>query len=308
MIHVDRPPGSAPAALEKRDRANRTERERAVEFHAGLEAAGGGDDDQLARRTGASAGTKKKDRFDFKAYGHRDVREALDALFHYKCAYCETYYGASQPVDVEHYRPKGAIVDDGGKRQKPGYYWLASDWDNLLPSCIDCNRKRGHGASDGAERLQHGKANQFPIAGTRALEPVQDIDKLERPLLLHPCRDDPSLNLSFDDEGLIRGLTEEGRASIKVLGLTRWGLVKARKELAIALLGHLVEARRVIETYNKERSRDNEDWVREKLRTIKGFGEPTRPYSAMCLEILERRMPPLLEKLEVDVFSIAAAA
>ncbi|MEF9674035.1 hypothetical protein QNM99_25505 [Pseudomonas sp. PCH446] len=42
-------------------------------------------------------------------------------------------------MDVEHYRPKGAVSEDASH---PGYWWVAMDWDNLLPSCIDCNRKR----------------------------------------------------------------------------------------------------------------------------------------------------------------------
>ena len=47
------------------------------------------------------------------------MKRRLDLLFHGKCAYCETFYSASAPVDVEHYRPKGAVSEDPSH---PGYY------------------------------------------------------------------------------------------------------------------------------------------------------------------------------------------
>ena len=74
--------------------------------------------------------------FHFKIYKDATVKSALEKLFHGKCAYCETKYEANQPVDIEHYRPKSAYMVDG-KLTKPGYWWLAADWTNLLPSCID---------------------------------------------------------------------------------------------------------------------------------------------------------------------------
>lgn len=75
----------------------------------------------------------------FAVYKTDGVRKRLDELFHGKCAYCESFYASTAPVDVEHYRPKGAVHEDAAHQ---GYWWLGMDWDNLLPSCIDCNRKR----------------------------------------------------------------------------------------------------------------------------------------------------------------------
>jgi hypothetical protein len=67
-----------------------------------------------------------------------------DGPFNAKCAFCETsisnHYG-----DVEHYRPKGGVQNQ--RRQwvrvriksrtikHPGYFWLAYDWQNLMPAC-----------------------------------------------------------------------------------------------------------------------------------------------------------------------------
>ena len=33
---------------------------------------------------------------DFKAYKTAGVRDILNAEFHYKCAYCESFYGAAE--------------------------------------------------------------------------------------------------------------------------------------------------------------------------------------------------------------------
>ena len=67
--------------------------------------------------------------FTFAAYKADDVREALTRLFRGKCAYCESRYAVTQPMDVEHWRPKGGVEEedvDGKTRLGPGYPWLAA--------------------------------------------------------------------------------------------------------------------------------------------------------------------------------------
>ena len=108
----------------------------------------------------------KKDGFKFKLYAVREVRTALSGMTGGRCAYCESYYDSTAPQDVEHYRPKGRIDSPNGKR-KPGYWWLASHWENLLPSCIRCNREEEHDLQDGT-RLKTGKGDRFPIADEAA--------------------------------------------------------------------------------------------------------------------------------------------
>lgn len=198
--------------------------------------------------------------FDFKAYKLDEVKRALERLFQGKCAYCETFYSSTQPMDVEHYRPKGAVFED---KDHPGYWWLAMSWENLLPSCIDCNRKRyqltplddGRQANVAElERVGSGKKDSFPIVDTNSRAKTTDAAALtgEKPLLLNPCADDPDLHLKFyfvdqypvsfvtprelndDFDGDYRdveGLSRKGRASIDVYGLNRLGLVQARSEI-----------------------------------------------------------------------------
>jgi len=121
----------------------------------------------------------------FTAYKGDGVREQLTEMFKGKCAYCETFYKATQPADIEHFRPKGGVTIKDTRPQPPGYWWLASEWSNLLPSCSDCNRPRRQDFPGGLPRTA-GKANRFPLASEakRAAAPGQEAK--ERRLLLHP--------------------------------------------------------------------------------------------------------------------------
>lgn len=203
-----------------------------------------------------------KKAFKFKAYKRADVRLALETLFHGKCAYCETSYAAIMPVDIDHYRPKGAVAEDDAHG---GYWWIAMDWNNLLPSCIDCNRKREqklHLVSANLAELaaaaepvsrQSGKKDSFPLAftGVRATYEEGDFES-EHALLIDPCRDDPSLFLgySFDSAhpaGLILPTGDpenapRGAVSIQILGLNRQKLVEDRTRVLrrLEFLGDMV--------------------------------------------------------------------
>jgi uncharacterized protein (TIGR02646 family) len=92
--------------------------------------------------------------YEFQVYKHPEVKAALTALFAEKCAYCELLIEGA-PFDIEHYRPKGGVVEDD-RSIVQGYWWLASTWSNLLPSCQDCNRARYHEMPDG-EPVKFGK-------------------------------------------------------------------------------------------------------------------------------------------------------
>ena len=82
---------------------------------------------------------------------YKAQKQALLDLFNGKCAFCETPIREGMHGDVEHFRPKGGVIEEDGSKAKyldkkgverdhPGYYWLAYDWRNLLPSCQLCNQ------------------------------------------------------------------------------------------------------------------------------------------------------------------------
>jgi uncharacterized protein (TIGR02646 family) len=240
--------------------------------------------------------------YDFKAYKLDEVKAALHAMFHGKCAYCESQYIATAPVDVEHFRPKGAVIVDG-KLRKPAYYWLAAEWENLLPSCIDCNRKREQELQDGATGSV-GKANFFPLADekTRAKKPGDEAK--EKVLLLDPCKDEPSEHLEFRVDGWViprvkRGKTSpRGDASIQVFGLARAGLVLTRAERAKVIEKDLETLRRQIRLLDRY---PNDPDIATELQAARdsllAAMEPKAPYSAMARQIIE----PVLRELEITL-------
>ncbi|MGY2235236.1 endonuclease [Pseudomonas gingeri] len=190
----------------------------------------------------------------FAVYKSDSVKKQLDELFHGKCAYCESYFASTAPVDVEHYRPKGAVSEESGH---PGYWWLAMDWDNLLPSCIDCNRKRKQVTPKLSAKLQTlldhrqgfseasvvltGKKDSFPILGQRAMAEGADL-VAEYPLLLDPCRDNPDEHLRFhiDREnliGLVLPRPHPGSDLPSLTGTAIDGLVREARETGLSLKG-----------------------------------------------------------------------
>lgn len=232
MRRVPAPPEPPSLSSEK----TRRERQAALDFYAEWD--------------GTSKYTK------YAAYKADDIRATLYDAFGGKCAYCETSYAATQPMAVEHYRPKGKVVV-GGKKVPPGYYWLASEWTNLLPSCTDCNSPRRQELPGGLAVA--GKANAFPLASeeTRATGPGTETG--EARLVLHPYFDNPEQHLAYTwDTGTISdgwvepvrdsagAASAQGAATIEVCALQRRGLVKARRERLLELVAHLesvVEAR-----------------------------------------------------------------
>lgn len=163
-----------------------------------------------------SNGVKRFD-FDRVIYGHTEVRTALREAQQCKCCYCEGRFDAFATLDVEHYRPKGAVRQESGSpEQLPGYYWLAYSWENLYLCCPICNRR--------------GKKDLFPLAddSARARSHRDDIAR-ESPLLLDPGGpEDPRAHVRFQQERAV-GLTRAGRRTIEVLDLNRPPLIEERR-------------------------------------------------------------------------------
>lgn len=153
------------------------------------------------------------------------------APFFAKCAYCES---ALELIDgdIDHFRPRA------------GYFWLAYQWTNLLPTCKTCN--------------QVYKRAQFPVEGQKATS-AADLPA-ERPLLLDPLGDDPAADpirhLEVDESGTIVGKSLRGTTTIQVLGLDRDSLRRQRRHAYLA-----VEAL-------VRRAKDGEVQAREDLEAI----------------------------------------
>ena len=229
--------------------------------------------------------------FDFGAYKLTPVKDALNETFHFKCAYCESSFAATQPLDVEHFRPKSG-VKVGTELVWGVYFWLAAMWGNLLPSCTDCNRPRTQKLPNGKEQTL-GKANQFPISSEAKRAAKEGEETAEGRLLVHPCLDDPSKHLVFEPDGIVSWKTRKGKESIRVYALLRRGLVQARKDFQLEVLTHLTIARGLARELENGPNERLEALLLTELRALARFIDPSHEYSATARALVD----PVLEEL-----------
>src|SRR5438874_2242397 len=132
MIRILKP-GQAPAVL--RDRGSRAIRELCQAYDAAS-------DDYLS---GARTFT---DDLDSSIYADPSVKATLRTAQHDKCAFCESTFAHVGFGDIEHFRPKaGYKQKETNALGRPGYYWLAYDWDNRI-----CGHESGVSAVSRQER------------------------------------------------------------------------------------------------------------------------------------------------------------
>jgi hypothetical protein len=75
---------------------------------------------------------RRQERFSFAPIFLNDtVTDALDRLFHKKCAYCESIVNVTGHFEVDQFRPKMAAVGSVGDYWPDHYWWLAYEWFNL---------------------------------------------------------------------------------------------------------------------------------------------------------------------------------
>ncbi len=243
---------------------------------------------------------KTKKSFSFRVYKNPELVEKLDEIFLGKCAYCESRFAHVTPKDIEHFRPKSEI-DNGTKKVKPGYYWLAGDWHNLLVSCPDCNRSRNHRVPGQSKKIKLGKSTQFPLddESKRIRDHGDDVANEEAVrLLLNPCIDMPEEHLTFDEDGLIHARkiggvsSKKGSSSIDVYALQRKALVEERLRVLGDLrfqfkqLGHLVVVQNALVAAGATGTvlTDNLDQIRAVSEHIAAHLVERSPFLAMLRE------------------------
>src|SRR5579864_5223803 len=162
-----------------------------------------------------------------------DVKGLLHAMQGRICAYCGV---GTNGLDVDHFRPKGAIDDDDAHG---GYWWLAYECSNYFLGCTVCNRIR--------------KKTSFPLlpGATRCEYHTRGTIGAEMRVLLDPTEDpvDEWLTIGPDDvtgrlipnPGLNAGEQSRVQDAIDLLGLNldpevRTQRSKAYEEAARAAL------------------------------------------------------------------------
>jgi uncharacterized protein (TIGR02646 family) len=285
MIKIDRTGVTKPDVLTKSENKSSNETERSIAFHSAPNYDG-------------------KKSFDFSEYRKPEIKEALRKLSSEKCAYCESTFLHTYPGDVEHFRPKGEITE-AGPNQKPGYYWLASDWDNLLFSCRNCNQQLSHNMFGENGKIKKGKMNQFPLSDSskyvRQHDNANGIED-EEPyrLLLNPYKDNPENHLEYGAEGTIRAKKDaegnespKGKTSIDVYVLQRVELVKCREKHLISIQAQIERVSEALENFNDEVKNQNdvkikkfESVLNRELDCLRNFLKKNEPYLGLTRQIV----------------------
>lgn len=208
---------------------------------------------------------KGKFSFDVGVYGHEDVRLILKKAQRLKCCFCESKFEDVSHGEIEHFRPKAAWRQSrDSKLTRPGYYWLAYTWDNLLWSCKMCNGSH--------------KKNLFPLEDSAVRDCAGRTVAAEAPLLIDPSACDPREHIRFKLDKAV-GITDAGRITIDTLGLNREKLVESRRER----LQYLVT---LWDNIDMARQLGREQQVVAGLRTIERAVLPQAPYSSMAIDLI----------------------
>lgn len=157
----------------------------------------------------------RQERLRFDSNLLSPIRDELQALFQYKCAFCESGFELEGRMNIDAFRPKNGSRDFKDQYFPDHYWWLAYEWENLFAACASCN---------------HNKRHWFPIEGVRApIGALNDQLAQEKPLLINPCLDEPEAHISFNMDGQAIGLTKRGQVTIEIVGLNRPSLIEQRK-------------------------------------------------------------------------------
>jgi hypothetical protein len=244
--------------------------------------------------------------YDFAAYRSPGVADTLRSVFHGKCAYCESKMVAVMPGDVDHFRPKSAVLvrdvnvatgEAAYVERKPGYYWLAAEWSNLLPACIFCNRPNRHLLPESERKQTRGKAAHFPLVDEvhRARKSTDSLD-LETALLLDPCGPlDPRAHLQFHSDGIVTPRQINGSASplgertIDVLALQRPDLIIERRARAAEVRSDLDLILRLMpDVATDTEARLNQA---ERLVSFARYFRPNAIYIAVAMDMADEMEP-----------------
>jgi len=225
-----------------------------------------------ANPAGYDAGRMKFPTAKKLIYGSSAVRNVLIKCQHNKCCYSEAKF-VRDYVPVEHFRPKGAIGQQGSsEKQYPGYYWLAYEWSNLLLCKPGVNSN---------------KKDYFPLSdeATRANNHHGDLG-MESPMLIDPASEDPREHIRFHDEEPY-GITDRGRYTVDLL-LRHPDLDEDRR----TRFNHLDKLKLAIKALNKAFDDTGNEEMRDTANLIKAqldaAIEPHAEYSSMAIDLLSR--------------------
>jgi len=259
----------------------------------------------------------------YSVYSEKIIRTSLRQFHFGKCAYCESKIDAIYGGDVEHFRPK-AGYGSSNHLIKPGYFWLASDWNNLLFACPFCNQTNTHEIKENGviEEVVLGKLNQFPLktetyrlnythglmflADPLNYEIAYELEETER-LVLKPCTDNVEKYFKYEEDGRILpadGLdpldTERANTSIHVYALKRISLIQSREERVIQIKAQIRRVEEAMINLNNHITESNavvtwfEGILRKELNILHKYKEPNMEYAGLARFLIDKYFDQLL--------------
>lgn len=169
------------------------------------------------------------------------LNDNFQGPFWRKCAYCEGGI-ASQNGEIDHFRPKKRVSNDDfiPIQGHKGYYWLAYDWQNLLPSCTKCNQSRPLEKLEGKKII--GKQDRFPLEDeTKRVFLHSGNLSDEKPLLINPLVEDPEEHLQvIFKTGQLKWNTARGKKCVDLFGLNDRDDLKEGRLTAINRINALI--------------------------------------------------------------------
>jgi uncharacterized protein (TIGR02646 family) len=192
-----------------------------------------------------------------------------------KCCYCEK--NILDDEEIEHFRPKAGYQQQMGDRiGKPGYYWLAYEWSNLLCICGKCNRRKG---------------NQFPIhnPGSRIRNHLTNPKcGVEIALIINPAIENPVSYFRFigatiepvESKSYLK--RRKAKLTIDIVDLNRDTLFKKRASLHTDIL---VKRKAYFQKYNQNRAkREFKEYLLSKIAREQEFSLMVRKVFAKDLK------------------------
>jgi uncharacterized protein (TIGR02646 family) len=142
-----------------------------------------------------------------------ELHEAVADRGRRKCAFCEC---RDSSFRTDHFRPLSAR-DFDSEADRDHYAWLAYEWENLIYVCNYC---------------AHARDDQFPTGGARApyLASLEEVRRVESPLLVDPYHDVPERHFDFLMDGRCSPVTPRGHATATLLELNSQRLRDQRRE------------------------------------------------------------------------------
>ncbi len=210
-----------------------------------------------------------------KGYSHIEVKGALFNCSHQKCSYCEAIpIGSSLRVD--HFFPKKLYPE------------MILDWDNLLPSCDNCNTRKS----------AHDTKNE-PIINPSIIDPIPyyDFDNI----WMIPAVESPNSVLT--------------KRTIDVCDLNRRELLRSRSNLLLDLSVYQRDIDNVLIDLNNPMSdlkiKNRIIRLEESFEIVEEMARDTEKFSAFIKKFLEtsiyiqdvKSQFKLIKKEHEDLFS-----